>query len=108
MCLLLLVVAIPIATTAAEVLQVSSYSSLLIGDHNRTYSVKLACIDVKPEDEDSVKDWLKTNLHRKQRVNLFPQGAEDGLLLAKIKLIGSNDELNLKLVDVGLATNKCI
>ena len=28
---------------AAEILQVTSSSVLLIGDHNRTYTVKLAC-----------------------------------------------------------------
>ena len=34
---------------AAEILQVTSSSVLLIGDHNRTYTVKLACTEISPD-----------------------------------------------------------
>ena len=37
---------------AAEILQVSSSSVLLIGDHNRTYTVKLACTEISPDLEE--------------------------------------------------------
>jgi len=92
---------------AAEVLQVSSSSVLLIGDHNRTYTVKLACTEISPELEEKSIKWLKKELPRHTKVNLKPKGSVDGVLIAKIIPFDSNVDITEKYVNEGLATKKC-
>ena len=60
---------------AAEILQVTSSSVLLIGDHNRTYTVKLACTEITPDLEEKSLKWLKKQLPRHTKVNLKPKGS---------------------------------
>ncbi len=92
---------------AAEILQVTSSSVLLIGDHNRTYTVKLACTEISSElEEESIK-WLKKQLPRHTKVNLKPKGSEDGVLVAKVIPFDSNIEITEKYINQGLATNNC-
>ena len=47
---------------AAEILQVSSSSVLLIGDNNRTYTVKIACTKISSDLEERSVKWLKKEL----------------------------------------------
>ena len=92
---------------AAEILQVTSSSVLLIGDHNRTYTVKLACTEISPDlEEESVK-WLKKQLPRHTKVNLKPKGSIDGVLVAKVIPFDSNIEITEKYINQGLAINNC-
>ena len=92
---------------AAEILQVTSSSVLLIGDHNRTYTVKLACTEISPDlEEESVK-WLKKQLPRHTKVNLKPKGSVDGVLVAKVIPFNSNIDITDKYINAGLAINKC-
>ena len=92
---------------AAEILQVTSSSILLVGDHNRTYTVKLACTEISPDlEEESVK-WLKKQLPRHTKVNLKPKGSVDGVLVAKVIPFNSNIDITDKYIDEGLAINKC-
>ena len=92
---------------AAEVLQVTSSSVLLIGDHNRTYTVKLACTEISPDlEEESVK-WLKKHLPRHTKVNLKPKGSVDGVLVAKVIPFDSNIDITEKYISQGLAINNC-
>tara|TARA_B100001250_G_C19363220_1_gene598610 strand:- start:242 stop:595 length:354 start_codon:yes stop_codon:yes gene_type:complete len=94
---------------AAEVLQVSNSSTLLIGDNNRTYKVKLTCLEILPENEQIALNWLRIELPRKTRVNIRPKGFEEGALLASIIPLKSDSELdiNQKLTDEGLAKKIC-
>ena len=92
---------------AAEVLQVTSSSVLLIGDHNRTYTVKLACIEISPDLEEESVNWLKKQTPRHTKVNLKPKGSVDGVLVAKVIPFDSNIDINEKYINEGLATNKC-
>ena len=92
---------------AAEILQVSSSSLLLIGDNNRTYTVKIACTEISPDlEEESVK-WLKKQLPRHTKVNLKPKGSVNGVLVAKVIPFDSNIEITEKYINKGLATNNC-
>ena len=92
---------------AAEILQVTNSSVLLIGDHNRTYTVKLACMEISPDlEEESVK-WLKKQLPRHTKVNLKPKGSVEGVLVAKVIPFNSKIDLNQRYIDEGLAENKC-
>ena len=92
---------------AAEILQVSSSSVLLIGDHNRTYTVKLACTEISPDLEEKSINWLKKQLPRHTKVNLKPKGAVDGVLVAKVIPIDTNIDINEEYINEGLAINKC-
>ena len=92
---------------AAEVLQVSSSSVLLIGDHNRTYTVKLACTEVSPDSEEKSINWLKKQLPRHTKVNLKPRGSVDGVLVAKVIPFDSKIDISEKYINEGLASNKC-
>ena len=92
---------------AAEILQVTSSSILLIGDHNRTYTVKLACTEISPDLEDESIIWLKKQLPRHTRVNLKPKGSVDGVLVAKVIPFDSNIDITEKYINEGLATNNC-
>ena len=92
---------------AAEILQVSSSSVLLIGDHNRTYTVKISCASISPDLEEKSVEWLKKQLPRHTKVNLKPKGSVGGVLVAKVIPFDSNIDITEKYIDEGLATNKC-
>ena len=102
--LLLLLVA---PANAAEVLQVRTSSLLQVGDHNRTYTVQLACVDVTAETETEAVGWLRQQLPRRRRVNLRPVGSRDGQLLARVTPLGDSIDLSAGLVAAGLAANSC-
>ena len=70
--LLVVMVSFPMQSMAAEVLQVRSSTLLQIGDGNRNYSVRLACIAVDPVNEEAAVDLLKKAVPRRKRVNLRP------------------------------------
>ena len=92
---------------AAEILQVSSSSVLLIGDNNRTYTVKIACTEISPDLEERSFNWLKKQLPRHTKVNLKPKGSVDGVLVAKVIPMNTNIDIGEKYINEGLATNKC-
>ena len=92
---------------AAEILQVTSSSVLLIGDHNRTYTVKLACTEISADLEEKSFKWLKKQLPRYTKVNLKPKGSVDGILVARIIPFNSNIDISEKYINEGLAKNKC-
>ena len=103
--LLLLLLVAP--ANAAEVLQVRTSSLLQVGDHNRTYTVQLACVDVTAEAETEAVGWLRQQLPRRRRVNLRPVGSRDGQLLARVTPLGDSIDLSAGLVAAGLAGNSC-
>ena len=92
---------------AAEILQVSSSSLLLIGDNNRTYTVKIACTEISPDLEERSFEWLKKKLPRHTKVNLKPRASVDGILVAKVIPLNSNSDIAEEYINEGLATNKC-
>ena len=92
---------------AAEILQVSSSSVLMIGDNNRTFMVKIACTEISPDLEEESVIWLKRQLPRHTKVNLKPKGLSDGMLVAKVIPLNSGIDITEKYINEGLASNKC-
>ena len=92
---------------AAEILQISNSSVLLIGDNNRTYTVKIACTEIRPELEEKSVEWLKKQLPRHTKVNLKPKGSIDGILIARIIPFNRNIDISEEYIKEGLAINKC-
>ena len=105
--LLAVILASPLPSMAAEVLQVRSSTLLQIGDRNRNYSVRLACVAVDPANEQAAVDLLKKAVPRRKRVNLRPEGNEDGVLIARVTPLDTDQDLGLSLVTTGLATQSC-
>ena len=92
---------------AAEILQVSNSSILLIGDNNRTYTVKIACTEIRPDLEEKSVIWLRKELPRHTKVNLRPKGFIEGVLVAKVIPFNSNIDITEKYINEGLASNNC-
>ena len=93
---------------AAEIMQVRSSSVLLIGDNNRTYTVKIACTEISPDLEEKSVNWLKKQLPRHKKVNLKPKGSLDGVLVARVIPFNSNIDISEKYINEGLAKDKCL
>lgn len=96
---------------AAEVLQVRSGTLLQVGDHNRTYTVELACVAVPDGNEQAATDWLRAALPRRTKVNLRPVGNDGGTLVARVQRLGTADaasaaDLGAALIAAGLAESK--
>lgn len=89
----------PAAGWGAEVLQVRSATLLQVGDHNRNYSVELACLSLPPEGEAAAVAWMRQQLPRRTRVNLKPAGSHDGILMARVQRIEAGDATPLDLGD---------
>ena len=105
--LVLVVLVMTPSVQAAEVLQVRSSSLLQVGDHNRNYTVQLACLEVPAKDEQAAVEFLRKSLPRRQRVNLRPEGSIDGTLLARVTPLGAPQDLSAALAEAGLATLSC-
>ncbi len=92
---------------AAEVLQVKTSNSLLIGDQNRNYTVRLACLEVDQLNNDRAKKWLVSQLPRGTKVNLQPRGSDNGVLISNVIRIDKSVEISKGLVDKGFASYTC-
>ena len=109
-CCLLIVILIllsPEKIFSAEVLQVKDSRTLLIGDQNRNYSVRLSCIEIEPSKEKEAKIYLQSILPRHSKVNLKPKGSFEGLLISRVIKIGSDDDIGTQIVSKGFAFPNC-
>ena len=99
-----LLLAAPLAASAAEVLQVRSATLLQVGDGNRSNGVQLACVAVAADQQADAMAWLRQQLPRRTRVNLLPAGQSDGVLLARVVKLDGQLDLGQGLIQAGLAT----
>ncbi|WP_269622550.1 hypothetical protein [Prochlorococcus marinus] len=97
----------PCISSSAEVLQVTNSSLLQIGDHNRNYTIKIACFNVNPLKKEEAENWLKSSLTRKEKVNLLPRGSTDGVLIARVIRISSNKDIGKEMVELGFGSSEC-
>jgi hypothetical protein len=106
--LLLVLLLLPGSVQAAELRQVRGASLLQVGDSNRSYAVRLACITVAEDQEQEAVRWLRQTVNRGSRLKLRPMGEQDGELLALVSRLprGQLPSLDLAsgLVAAGLAT----
>ena len=105
--IVILFLSFPINIFAAQVLQVNSSSLLRIGDRNRTYTVKLSCLEVSPLEEEKAIAWLKSQVKGRKRVNLKPEGVTNGILLARVSLLNSQIDLAEGLNKEGIGMKIC-
>ena len=102
-----LIVLNPLIVNSAEILQINSSNTILVGDQNRNLTIKLFCVDVNENDELEATNLLKSEFPRGSRVKIKPFGFKDNLLLAKVFNIKGTKEMTELLVSKDLTSEIC-
>ena len=97
----------PLIVNSAEILQIKSSNSILVGDQNRNLTVGLFCVDVNENNELEATNLLKSEFPRGSKVKIKPFGAKENVLLAKVFNIKSNKEMTELLVAKDLTSEIC-
>jgi len=102
-----LVVLNPQIVNSAEILQIKSSNTILVGDQNRNLTIGLFCVDVNENDEIEATDLLKSEFPRGSKVKIKPFGFKENILLAKVFNIKGNKEMTELLVAKNLSAEIC-
>ena len=98
----------PVIVNSAEILQIKSSNTILVGDQNRNLTISLFCVDVNENDELEATNLLKKEFPRGSKVKIKPFGFKESLLLAKVFNIKSNKEMTELLVSKRLTSETCL
>ena len=104
MCLIILN---PVVVNSAEILQVKSSNTILVGDQNRSLTIGLFCVDVNEKDEIEATNLLKSEFPRGSKVKIKPFGFKDNVLLAKVFNIKGTKEMTKLLISKELTSEIC-
>ncbi len=88
----------PLIVNSAEILQIESSNTILVGDQNRNLTIRLFCIDVNENDESEATNLLKKEFPRGSKVKIKPLGFKENLLIAKVFNIQGTKEMTELLV----------
>ena len=77
----------PVIVNSAEILQIKSSNTILVGDQNRNLTIGLFCVDVNENDEIEATNLLKNEFPRGSKVKIKPFGFKENLLLAKVLIL---------------------
>ena len=102
-----LIVLNPILVSSAEILQIKSSNTILVGDQNRNLTIGLFCVDVNENDELEATNLLKKEFPRGSKVKIKPFGFKENLLLAKVFNIKDNIEMTELLAAKELTRESC-
>ena len=97
----------PAIVNSAEILQIKSSNTILVGDQNRNLTIGLFCVDVNENDELEATNLLKSEFPRGSKVKIKPFGFKDNVLLAQVFKIKGNKEMSELLVAKNLASQIC-
>ena len=97
----------PIIVKSAEILQIKSSNTILVGDQNRNLTIGLFCVDVNENDELEATNLLKSEFPRGSKVKIQPFGFRDNVLLAKVFNIKGTKEMTELLVAKDLTSEIC-
>ena len=97
----------PVIVNSAEILQIKSSNTILVGDQNRNLTIGLFCVDVNENDELEATNLLKSEFPRGSKVKIKPFGFNENLLLAKVFNIKGNKEMTELLVAKDLTKENC-
>ena len=98
----------PIRTNSAEILQINTSSSILVGDQNRNLSIKLFCVDIKDNDEQIAINLLRKEFPRGTKVKIKPIGFKENILVAKVFDINETKEMSKLLIAKDLTNETCL
>ncbi len=97
----------PVIVKSAEILQIKSSNTILVGDQNRNLTIGLFCIDVNENDEIEATNLLKSEFPRGSKVKIRPFGIKENVLLAKVFNIKGTKEMSELLVAKNLSSEIC-
>ena len=101
--IIFLIVLYPVRANSAEILQIKSSSSILVGDQNRNLSIQLFCVNVNNNDELKAINLLKKEFPRGSKVKIKPFGIKENILLAKVFDIKGTKEMSDLLISKNMA-----
>ena len=102
-----LIVLNPINVNSAEILQIKSSNTILVGDQNRNLTIGLFCVDVNENDELEATNLLKSEFPRGSKVKIKPFGFKENVLLAKVFNIKGTKEMSELLVAKDFTSKIC-
>ena len=102
-----LIVLNPAIVNSAEILQVKSSNTILVGDQNRNLTIRLFCVNVNKNDELEATKLLKSEFPRGSKVKIKPFGFKENVLLAKVFDIKGTKEMTELLVAKDLTSEIC-
>ena len=102
-----LIVLNPLIVNSAEILQIKSSNTILLGDQNRNLTIGLFCVDVNENDELEATNLLKSEFPRGSKVKIKPFGYEENLLIAKVFNVKGTKEMTELLVAKDLTRENC-
>ncbi len=102
-----LIVLNPVIVNSAEILQIKSSNTILVGDQNRNLTIGLFCVDVNENDELKATNLLKSEFPRGSKVKIKPFGFKDNVLLAKVFSVKGTKEMTKLLVAKDLTREIC-
>ena len=102
-----LIVLNPLIVYSAEILQINSSNTILVGDQNRNLTIRLFCVDVNKNDELEATNILKSEFPRGSKVKIKPFGFKENVLLAKVFDIKGSKEMTDLLVAKDLIRENC-
>ena len=102
-----LIVLNPVIVNSAEILQIKSSSTILVGDQNRNLIIGLFCVDVNENDELEATNLLKSEFPRGSKVKIKPFGFKENVLLAKVFNIKGTKEMTEILFTKNLTSEIC-
>ena len=103
-----LIVFYPSVAQAAEILQINSSNTILVGDQNRNLSIRLFCVDVNDNDEEKAINLLKKEFPKGSKVKVKPFGFNENILVAKVFNIKGSKEMSELLFSKKIAKQNCL
>ena len=97
----------PVMVNSAEILQIKSSNTILVGDQNRNLTIRLFCVDVNENDELKAINLLKSEFPRGSKVKIKPFGFKENLLLAKVFNIKGTKDMSQLLVNKNFTSEIC-
>ena len=97
----------PMIVNSAEILQIKSSNTILVGDQNRNLMIKLFCVDVNENDELEATNLLKREFPRGSKVKIKPFGFKENVLIAKVFNIKGTKEMTELLVANNFSNEIC-
>ena len=102
-----LIILNPVIVNSAEILQIKSSNTILVGDQNRNLTIELFCVHVNEDDELEATNLLKSEFPRGSKVKIKPFGFKENVLIAKVFNIKENKEMTELLVAKDLTSEIC-
>ena len=106
--ILCLIVFNPLIVNSAEILQIKSSNTILVGDQNRNLTINLFCVDINENDEIEATNLLKSEFPRGSKVKIKPFGFKENVLIAKVFNIKGTKEMTELLAAKNLSNEICL